>query len=87
MNANFFKFLAHKTNFPRKGRGVKLILPRCGWDTLYIKPYHPIREAIAFDRYSQPQPGGSFHLPAKLLKSFPVLSDFMKLKKYTAQVL
>lgn len=87
LNAHFFKFLHHNSNFPRRGNGVKLIRRTFGWDTLYVKPWHPRREVVSFGRYSQPQPGGSFHLPRELLLKFPVLSEFIKLKIYTAQVL
>lgn len=87
VNANLFKFLATNTSFPRKAQRVKLIQRQLGWDAIYVKPYHPIRKAIKFSRYCQPQPGGSFHLPPKLLLKYPVLLEFVQLKIYTAQIL
>jgi hypothetical protein len=87
VNEHFFQFLSHDTSFPRKANRVKLIRRGFGWDAIYMKPWHGMREAIAFNRYSQPQPGGSFHLPPGLLKKFPVLLEFIKLKIYTAQIL
>jgi len=87
VNANLFKFLSSNTSFPRKANRVKLIQRKHGWDAVYLKPYHPIREAVKFSRYCQPQPGGSFHLPPELLQKYPVLLEFVQLKVYTAQIL
>jgi hypothetical protein len=88
VNQNLFNFLAHDKNFPRKANRVKLIRRESVWHSIYMKPWHRRREAIAFNRYTQPQPGGSFHLPVETLKDFPVLDEeFIKLKIYTAQIL
>lgn len=87
LNDHFFQFLAHDTSFPRKANRVKLMRRKFGWDAVYMKPWHSKRKAIDFHRYSQPQPGGSFHLPPELMKKFPVLQEFMKLKIYTAQIM
>jgi hypothetical protein len=87
LNEHFFQFLAHDTSFPRKANRVKLMRRKFGWDAMYMKPWHSKRKAMSFHRYSQPQPGGSFHLPPELMKKFPVLVEFMKLKIYTAQIM
>jgi hypothetical protein len=52
-----------------------------------MKPWHCKQKAISFDPYSQPQPGGSFHLLPEFIKKFPVLQEFMKLKIYTDQIM
>jgi hypothetical protein len=87
INEEFFQFLDHEASFPRKANRIKIIRQEFGWDTIYMKPWHPKRKAISFNRYCQPQRGGSFYLPPKLMKQFPVLQEFMKLKIYTAQIM
>ena len=82
-----FQFLDHEASFPRKANQIKIIQQELGWDTVCMKPWHPRQKAISFNRCCQPQRGGSFHLPPKLMKKFPVLCEFMKLKIHTAQIM
>jgi hypothetical protein len=53
-----------------------------------------MHEAVAFETKGHgvpssllAQPGGSFHLPPELVKKFPVLLEFMKLKMHMAQIM
>lgn len=87
VNKAFFQFLGTPGNFPRKGKGVKLVRSKTRWDAFYVNTTDKNRCAILYKGYTQPQPGGSFFLPHEMLATFPILRQFMTLKIYTAMIL
>jgi hypothetical protein len=91
LNSHFKKFLKHPGNLPRRLVGVKIIKLLKEWQFLYVKTGSQLNEdgtrQIGVWKYTQPQPGGYFSLPAYLFRDYPFLYDFVRCKVETALVI
>ena len=80
VDIHFFKFLSFPSNFPRRGKGVKLLRLHDRWRGFYIPTAANSMAASVHHDYSPPRPGGSFNPSHEVIKRFQILEKFAAAK-------
>ncbi len=78
------KFMKYSGSMPRNGTGAVWIKGSKTWFVYYIGTYDGDPKRC---KYTNPVPGGSFHLKSKLLVSHPMLQDFISIKPISALII
>ena len=79
-NHDLLRWMHSSKNFPRKGKGVKLIKGENKWHCFYIGARGRDRKAVHWKGYCQPKRGGSFFMPEKIIQNYKCIQAFIKAK-------